>query len=93
MLKRGLDGWAYLLMSPQKELAFAYFENNCEIPRISGFVPAMKYQIQWFDPETGKWVKDPLKTSAGADGNIKLAGFPDGRKVSGKDWCLKIKSN
>ena len=90
-IKESLDAWAYLLLSPQKELAFIYFENECEIPHVEGLVPEMKYRIQWFDPETGHWVKDSLISTADADGTVELEEFPDGRKVSSKDWCLKIK--
>jgi len=88
-----LDGWAYLLISPQKELAFTYFETGSEIPRVNGLIADMKYKISWFDPVSGDWITDPKTITADENGMIRLESFPDSTRLSVRDWCLKIKIN
>lgn len=92
-VEESLDGWAYLLISPQKELAFAYFETESEIPQVKELVPDMKYKISWFDPVSGDWLLDPQNITADEYGTIRLESFPDSTRISVRDWCLKIKAN
>lgn len=85
----GLDGWAFMMKTQDKKLAMLYFENKCEIPSISGFIPNKEHELTWFDPLTGLW-KDSLKMLTDDEGNISLKEFPDGENISLKDWSLKI---
>jgi len=88
----GLDGWAFMMRTPDKKLAMLYFENKCEIPTISGFIPDTEYQLNWFNPETGEWIEKQRTDSSDENGTIYLESYPDGEKISTKDWSLKIKS-
>jgi hypothetical protein len=91
-VEEGLDGWAYLLISPQEELAFAYFECGSEIPVVKGLIPGSDYKATWFDPESGEWLKDSLIIAADEGGMLWLAAFPEGASLSSRDWCLKLKT-
>ena len=80
-----------MMITPDKSLAMLYFENRCEIPKISKLLTDEQYVLHWFDPVTGYWVKDPQSVKTGEQGFLKLDAFPDGAKVSEKDWALKLK--
>jgi hypothetical protein len=90
-LPDGLDGWAFMMTLPDKEMAMLYFENRCEAPKIAGLAPERNYALHWFDPITGEWLEtlSPIKTDE--QGVIILTSFPDGNKISDRDWALKIK--
>lgn len=87
----GLDGWAFLLLAPEKDLGFLYFENLCEIPEIGGLLADQEYTLQWFDPLNGQWLEESQSLSTDARGALKLDHFPGGQKKSDRDWSLKIK--
>ena len=88
--ENGLDGWSFMLLSPDKDLAFIYFENACEIAEITGLQKQVEYQLTWFNPVTGEWLKR-ISENTGNSGNIQLKNFPTGNKISQQDWALKIK--
>jgi len=90
-VEEGLDGWAYLLVSPQKELALAYFESGCEIPLVTGLMTHRNYEIHWFDPVSGEWLIDPETVTTNESGGMRLGHFPDSTIFAVRDWCLKIK--
>jgi len=92
-VEEGLDGWAYLLISPQKEVAFGYFESGCEIPVVKGLNPDKNYTVSWFDPVTGEWQNDPQVIGSDESGIVRLVKFPDSSVVSVRDWCFKMISN
>ena len=87
----GLDGWSYMLLSNEKDLAFLYFENKAQVPVISGLIPNKSYTLIWFDPITGKWVDNYKSISSNDKGNIVIEIFVTGEIISKQDWCLKIK--
>jgi hypothetical protein len=87
----GLDGWSFLLLSPNKELGFIYFENKCEAPKITKLKSNTHYSLQWFDPINGKWTGETLKVKTNKNGNININKFPGGKEKSLRDWCLKLK--
>ncbi len=87
----GLDGWSFMLLSGNRELAFLYFENKAEVPVVTGLVPDATYKLEWFDPITGEWLEKPISLNSCHEGMISTGSFPSGRKVSGRDWCLKLK--
>ena len=46
---KGLDGWAFMRKQPDSKLAMVYFENECEVPVISGLLPNKKYVFEFIN--------------------------------------------
>lgn len=88
--KDGLDGWAYMMRTPDKTLAMLYFENQSEIPALSGFMPKSAYKLNWFDPVQGEWLPGTITVESDENGKIELISFPGNKRVADKDWSLKI---
>jgi hypothetical protein len=42
---RGLDGWSFMMTTPDKDFALAYFENKAVLPTLSGFKPDTSYNL------------------------------------------------
>lgn len=85
----GLDGWAYMMRTPAKDLALLYFENESVIPVLHGFIPGAEYLVHWFDTVNGQWLaRTPVK--ADARGKIELHSFPGDKNISSGDWAVKI---
>jgi hypothetical protein len=91
-LADGLDGWAFMLSIPNRNLRMVYFENKCEAPMISGFATNKNYQLNWFNPISGKWLEKKQMVSSDEKGILRISNFPDGETVSNQDWSLKIRS-
>lgn len=89
-LPDGLDGWAFMMTLPDKEMGMLYFENKCEAPIITGLLPNKKYEFKWFDTISGEWL-EPESIKSDEDGKIKISAFPKGSNISARDWALKIK--
>jgi hypothetical protein len=89
---RGLDGWSFMMINPEKDLALLYFENRAELPRISGLRNNTSYSFQWFNPRNGEW-KEAETIRSDRKGNLTLPGFPDGSNPSSTDWAAKIIEN
>jgi len=87
----GLDGWAFMMQTPDKKLNMLYFENKCEVPQITGLLSNTEYNLIWFDPITGEWLKNVETTKTTAEGILKITSFPDDTRISQRDWSLKIK--
>jgi len=49
--------------------------------------------MKWFDPITGEWYADVQNVSTNGEGMMVVDNFPDGEKVSMRDWSLKLISN
>lgn len=92
-LPDGLDGWAFMISIPNKDLRMVYFENKCEAPIISGVSQNKIYSLKWFNPISGKWLDDEQTIVSNKDGTIQIAGFPDGDAISMQDWALKIRGH
>jgi hypothetical protein len=87
--EKGLDGWSYMMCSPEKDFALLYFENQAEHPILSGFKENSSYRFYWFDPRNGKWEESSaIKTDE--NGVLEIPPFPDGRNPSTTDWAAKI---
>ncbi len=86
---RGLDGWSYMMRTPEKDFALLYFENQSVLPTLNGFKPNTSYQFQWFNPRDGKWEKS-IDIKSDEKGVLKLPAFPDGKNPSSIDWAAKI---
>ncbi|HUQ10180.1 MAG TPA: DUF5060 domain-containing protein [Steroidobacteraceae bacterium] len=88
-LADGLDGWSFLMRTPQRDFALAYFENRALAPRLRGFTPKANYQWSWFDPRTGQW-RDAGRLRADASGVLVAPGFPAGGRQAASDIAAKI---
>ena len=51
----GLDGWSFLMRTPDKTFGLLYFENKAQRGRATGWRPRARYRFTWFDPRTGTW--------------------------------------
>ena len=90
--ENGLDGWSYMMRTPEKDFALLYFENQSLLPELIGFKPSMLYTMQWFNPTNGKWGKKiAIKTDK--IGRVILSVFPDDQSKSVIDWAVKIIEN
>lgn len=85
----GLDGWSYMLRTPDKQLALLYCENNAEIPLLTGFLPGERYQFAWFNPVTGHWAA-AVTLSADVEGQLQLPQLPPSGQRTETDWAAKI---
>jgi hypothetical protein len=88
----GLDGWSYMMRTPDKDFALLYFENKSVLPELKGFKPNTSYSLIWFEPITGRW-KDSHTIKSDAKGVLILPGFPDKQNTSMNDWAAKISSD
>jgi hypothetical protein len=86
---RGLDGWSYMMRTPDKDLALLYFENQAVKPVLTGFPPNNTYSFQWYDTMTGKW-NDGVIIRPDEKGTLTIPDFPDGQNPSSRDWAAKI---
>ena len=84
-----LDGWAYLMRTPDHSFALAYFENQARRTRFGGFTPGTRYRWTWYDPRTGLWGKAQA-VRADAQGGIATPLFPAGGNVAATDVAAKI---
>ncbi|MFA5424420.1 MAG: DUF5060 domain-containing protein [Phycisphaerae bacterium] len=86
---RGLDGWSYMMITPEKDFALMYFENQAVMPTLSGLNPDTSYSFQWYNPANGQWEKSvSIKTNS--QGELVLPEFPDGQNPCSKDWAAKL---
>jgi hypothetical protein len=88
-LADGLDGWSFLMRTPQRDFALAYFENKALRPKLAGFAPGTNYHWTWFDPRTGEWSRARAIRSDAA-GVIEAPPFPAGGNQAAADVAAKI---
>ncbi|MBN2349485.1 MAG: DUF4038 domain-containing protein [Bacteroidales bacterium] len=88
----GLDGWSFMMLTPEKDFALLYFENKAVIPVLSGFNAGVSYAFQWFDTITGEW-SAKIPVTADKKGKIKVPAFPDGKNPASMDIAAKIIEN
>jgi hypothetical protein len=90
--ERGLDGWSYMMRTPEKDFALLYFENQSVLPVLIGFKPNTSYSLYWFDPVAGKW---GLSVTIDTDkkGILVIPEFPDRQNPSVTDWAMRIIEN
>ena len=85
----GLDGWAFMMRTPAKDLALLYFENKAYQARAAGWEPNARYSFTWFQTQTGEW-QPAVTVRADARGEIQLPPFPGGASVAETDWAAKV---
>ena len=85
----GLDGWSFLMRTPARDFALAYFESRAVRPRLAGFTPQANYRWRWFDPRSGEWSRE-RSVKADAQGVIQAPAFPDGGNQAASDIAAQI---
>jgi hypothetical protein len=85
----GLDGWSFLMRTPARDFALAYFENRAVRPRLAGFTPQANYRWYWFEPRSGEWSRERT-VRADAQGVIQAPAFPDGGNQAASDIAAKV---
>ncbi|WP_100615769.1 DUF5060 domain-containing protein [Confluentibacter citreus] len=85
----GLDGWSYMMRTPNKDFALLYFENQSVLPELKGFKPNTSYALVWFNPLNGEWGQ-PIHVKTNKKGVLELPLFPDKQHPSIIDWAMKI---
>ena len=88
-LDEGLDGWSFLMRTPARDFALAYFENKAEAPKLAGFTANARYTWTWFNPRTGEWLPK-IEVTADADGLVATPTFPNATDSEISDWAAKI---
>jgi hypothetical protein len=86
----GLDGWSYMMRTPEKDFALLYFEHQAVLPELTGFKAHTVYLFQWFNTVNGEWSKIKI-IETDKKGKLVLPQFPDGQNPSSIDWAAKIK--
>jgi hypothetical protein len=88
-LADGLDGWSFLMRTPDRGYALAYFEVKALRPKLGGFAPRANYRWTWFDPREGTW--GAARTlRADAQGALAAPAFPEGKDQAANDSAAKI---
>ena len=87
--EQGLDGWAYMMRTPEKDFALLYFENESVVPSLTNFKPNTEYYFQWFNPVSGKW-KEKIVIKSDEKGTLKVPEFPARQNTNSTDWGAKI---
>jgi len=87
--EQGLDGWSFLMRTPDKTLGLLYFENKASRSRADGWRPSSRYLLTWFDPRAGAW-RDTVELRSDRNGTIQLPPFPGGLDTADTDWAAKI---
>jgi hypothetical protein len=87
--EKGLDGWSYMMCTPEKDFALLYFENKSLLPSLNNFRPNTVYKFQWFDPISGKWFAK-VNIKSDEKGILRLPEFPGKDNPSSRDWAAKI---
>ena len=88
-LDEGLEGWTFLMRTPARDFALAYFELHAARAELTGFVPDARYRWRWFDPRNGVWLAE-LIVSADASGMLVAPVFPAGGDRAAEDFAAKI---
>ena len=81
----GLDGWSFMMRTPEADLALLYFEHEAVRTSIRGFLPNAAYQWIWYNPRTGKWL-NPLRIKTDRAGHLQSPPFPEKQN----DWAAKL---
>jgi hypothetical protein len=87
--EQGLDGWSFLMRTPERDLGFLYFENGAVTARSRGWTPGGRYRFTWFDPREGEW-REAVDLTADARGDLQLPPFPGGAAPASTDWAARI---
>jgi len=87
--EQGLDGWSFLMRTPDGAFGLLYFENEARRGAAAGWRPNARYTFTWYDPREGEW-RDALELRADRTGTLALPPFPGGLDVADTDWAAKV---
>ncbi len=87
--EQGLDGWSFLVRTPDGAFGLLYFENEAQRGAAAGWRPNARYTFTWYDPRAGEW-RDSIDLRADGTGALALPPFPGGSDIAGTDWAAKI---
>ncbi len=85
----GLDGWAFMLRTVDRDFALLYFEHKAAAPNLAGFSPGGRYRWTWFNPRNGEWGQIH-NIAAAPDGTLAAPPFPAGDPAIINDWAAKL---
>ena len=85
----GLDGWSFLMRTPDRSLALLYFELHAARPQMDGFTPKARYRWSWFNPTNGRW-SPAIALVADMHGVLNAPAFPGGGTLADRDWAAKL---
>ena len=85
----GLDGWAYMMRTPARDLALLYFEHGAVTASLRGFTPGAEYVFRWYHPSGGTWA-EPVRLRATGEGVLRLPDFPPPDARTYRDWAARI---
>lgn len=85
----GLDGWAFMMRTAERDFALLYFEHRAEPPTLNGFTPGARYRWTWFNPRTGAWGPE-AELAATSAGVLAVPGLPVDPASSMTDWAAKL---
>lgn len=88
--ENGLDGWSYMMKTPDSSLAMLYFEIGSALPTLSGFIPGRHYLLEWYNPVLGSW-SNAISLDSDKSGYLTLESFPGQSDSSLRDHAAKIK--
>ena len=87
--ENGLDGWAFLMRTSEKDYGLLYFENHARRAQSNGWKPKASYRFTWYNPRNGEW-QAPSTLSADGKGVLQLPPFPSGGEAADVDWAAKV---
>ncbi|MCG6921335.1 MAG: DUF4038 domain-containing protein [Acidobacteria bacterium] len=85
----GLDGWSFMMRTPDRELALLYFELKAPRPRLAGVSPRTRYRWSWYDPRLGRWAPQ-VELRSDADGVLDAPPFPGATDEAPEDWAARV---
>jgi hypothetical protein len=85
----GLDGWAFMMRTADRDLALLYFEQKAQRGTVAGLRPVTRYRWTWFDPRQGQWLTSVHATSD-RSGSLTVPRFPTGSREAREDWAAKL---
>lgn len=88
-LDDGLDGWSFMMRTPDRDFALIYFEHNAGRPQLNGFLDGKRYRWTWFNPRSGEW-SEPFEVEASAQGVITTPPHLLDLGIKMSDWAAKV---
>jgi hypothetical protein len=85
----GLDGWGFMMRTPDRGFALLYFEAGAARARVAGLSPGTRYEWRYYDPREGSW-RDSVVVAAAPDGSFEAPSFPDTSARAARDWAAKV---
>ena len=87
--ERGLDGWAFLMRTQDRALAFLYFENKARVGTVANAKPNAAHRFAWYNTRTGEWMP-AVSLKPDGQGTLKLPPFPGGAEEADVDWAASL---